>query len=563
MKEKTIDCLFIGHNEMSFEEYEKNIKNMGRHSGAYRDLDLNFITFDHQPYTASEIFNLLSRDGKYRLPGSRPLSLGQCFSAAVAYLGTWLHRRDFSFDYVTSFQDQAVELSEKLEKENILAIAVITTFYVTALPILEIMDFIKKHNRTARIIIGGPFISTQVRTQQPDALEYLFNTIGADVYVNSSQGEATLVDVIDAFKKKRPLERVNNIYYSEDGRTGWISTPLLKEDNKLTENMVDWKLFSEGVGEFVALRTAVSCPFSCAFCGYPQHAGEYQTADVRAIENELNALGEIGKIKDIHFIDDTFNIPVKRFKEILRMMINRKFKFRWHSYFRCQYADEEMVELMKESGCEGVFLGIESGSDQILERMAKKVKVRDYRQGIALLKKYGIVTFGNFIIGFPGETHETARETIRFIKQGELDFFRAQLWYCEPITPIWRHRDTYRIKGEGFQWSHKTMDFKTACDIIDEIFLTVDNPVWVPLYNFDFDSIWHLVHSGMEIPEVKAFLKSFRDGVREKLRDPLQEETGYGVLSRLKSACTGAPVPGDVIGGESNVVDHTEAEFAF
>jgi hypothetical protein len=195
--------------------------------------------------------------------------------------------------------------------------------------------------------------------------------------------------------------------------------------------------------------------------------------------------------------------------------------------------------------------------------MNKKAGVWDYLQGISLLKKYGVVTFGNFIIGFPGETHETVRETLRFIEQCELDFFRVQLWYCEPITPIWQHRDTHEIKGDSFQWSHKTMDTQTACNVIDEIFLTLDKPVWVPLYNFDFDSIWHLVHCGMGVQGVKTFLKSFNNGVKEKLRDPSQKEISYQVVNQLKSACVGPPTAEDVMDGENNLVDHSEAEFDF
>ncbi|MCP5052284.1 MAG: radical SAM protein, partial [bacterium] len=314
-----------------------------------------------------------------------------------------------------------------------------------------------RYNNTARIIIGGPFISTQFRAQGADFLVYLLETtIGADVYVNSSQGEATLVNILHALKNNLPLDGINNIYYKKDGK--YISTPLLKEQNKLSENMVDWNLFADKAGGCINIRTAISCPFSCAFCGFPQHAGKYQYVDVEDIRTELRLLDKIQPLQCLNFIDDTFNVPVKRFKEILRMMIREKFKFRWVSNFRCQFADGEMVELMKESGCNGVFLGIESADNQVLRNMKKAATVEKFRQGIALLKEYEIVTMGSFIIGFPGETPETVKDTMQFIQETQLDFFRAQPWYCEPITPVWQEREKYGLRGESFEWRHNTMD---------------------------------------------------------------------------------------------------------
>ncbi len=561
---KTIDCLLVGHNEMDFAEYEKTIRNMGINSGAYRDLNLNFVLYNNMPYTISEIFNIFYYQDKGTGDPTQFFNVAESFSAAIAYLGTYLWRRGYTFDFVNSFQYGKAELAKKLSNENILTIAVTTTLYVSALPIIEIIDFIRTYNSTAKIIVGGPFVSTSVRTLVPEELEYLFQTtIGADVYVNSSQGEAALVSIIDALKNNLPLENINNLYYKTN--KGIKSTPVLRENNKLSENMVEWDLFNETVGEYVNIRTAISCPFSCSFCGFPQHAGQYQTAEVEAVERELKQLNRIKTIKSVHFCDDTFNTPAQRFKNILRMLIKNKFGFKWHSYFRCQFVDREMVELMKESGCEGVFLGIESGNDQILKNMNKKAFTHKYLEGIERLKEYEIVTFGNFIIGFPGETEKTVQDTVHFIERSGLDFFRTQLWYCEPITPIWKERERYKLRGESFEWSHATMDSKKACDLIEEVFLAVKKSTWVPQYNFDFDNFWHLVHRGMTIDQVNHFLKSFNIAVKEKIMAPSLREISYEVLTQIKNACSisNGSGPFDFDRGENTSIDDSEATFEF
>ena len=463
---------------------------------------------------------------------------------------------------VNSFQDEKEKLAKKLEQNNILTIAIITTLYVSVLPILEIVNFIRRYNQTAKIIHGGPFVSTQVRTLNPESLEYLFkSTIGADFYVNSSQGEAALVKIIHALKNNLPPDQVNNIYYKTDGV--YLSTPILIEDNRLSENMVNWNLFASRLKDLVNIRTSISCPFKCAFCGFPEHAGKYQAVEVERIEEELNLLVQTSQVKRVNFIDDTFNFPGSRFKAILKMLIKNKCNFKWHSYFRCQYADREMVQLMKESGCQGVFLGLESGSNQILKNMNKASHIDEYLRGIALLKEYGLVTHGNFIIGFPGETDETVRVTTRFIENSGLDFYRCQLWYCEPITPIWEKREKYKIKGESFEWTHATMDWRTACDRIDEMVLTIKESTWLPQYNFDLENVWHLMNRGMGIEEVKNFLKGFNRGIREKLENSIPKDASYDVIRQLSRACNGSDFLEVSPDKEKNLIDKYNVGFDF
>jgi anaerobic magnesium-protoporphyrin IX monomethyl ester cyclase len=568
---KEIDCLFIGHNEMDFARYEKKVREMGVKSGAFRDLNLNFVTINGTPYTVSGVFNLIAVNDDHLSSRISPLTFRETFSASISYLGTYLDCRGLTFDYINSFHDEKDVLAEKLKKENILIIAIITTLYVSVFPIFEIMDFIRKHNRTVKVVIGGPFISNQIRVLGDEDLHYLFNSINANFFVHSAQGEETLVHLIKTLKADFPLKDISNIYYKVDGN--YIHNPIRFENNILSENMVNWDLFADQRIEYVNVRTSISCPYSCSFCGFPQHAGKYQTAPVSAVEKELNRLDRLGTVKSVQFIDDTFNIPVKRFKHLLRLMIKNRYSFKWHSHLRCQFAEREMVELMKESGCEGVFLGIESGNNQILENMNKAATVEKYLEGISLLKEYGILTYGSFIIGFPGETYETVQDTVSFITNSGIDFYRAQLWYCDTITPIWRERETYQIKGSRFEWSHATMDSRTACNLIDEIFLSIDDPVWVPQYHFESDGIFHLLHRGISLEKCKNFLKSFNRGIREKLLNPDHNldnnDVSLAVLKELKSSFEDENNPnGNIsepakLGTDTDTIDKYGASFEF
>lgn len=529
---KPIDCVLIGHNEMNFDAYEKNVREMGVDSGAYKDLAKSILYINEKAHSITDIINLMDEEdiNAGRLPSFNML---ETFSNTIAYLGTYLHRRGKTFGYVNSFQAEKDKLAWLLTHYDVKAVAIATTLYVSVFPILEIMEFVKRHNTSAKVIIGGPFVSTQVRTQDPEVTSYVFNMIGADIYVNSSQGEATLVKLLNAIAKKESIAHIENLHYRS--KDGYVITPIKIEDNKLYENTIDWRLFSESVSKHVAVRTAISCPYKCSFCGFPQHAGAYQTTDVDPIIQELDILANIGSVKSIHFVDDTFNIPKERFKNLLKAMIERGYNFKWHSYYRCQFSDDETMELMKQSGCEGVFLGIESGSDVILKNMDKAASSAQYRRGISFLKKYDIATFGCFITGFPGETRQTVNETVNFIEETGLDFYRTQQWYLEPITPIWNQKEKYGITGQSFEWSHNTMDALTARDIVDENYFAIRNSVWLPQYNFDFDNLLHLFHRGKTLEQLKNFMRVFSEGVKERFSDTSRIDVSESVLMRLKN----------------------------
>ena len=536
MDTKEIDCLFIGHNETDFSDLEKTIKSMGVNSGAYRDLNLNFIQIRGQLYSISDIYNMFFKlDDNYQRFGL--LRHDESLHTAIAYLGTYLHRRGFTFDYINSFQNEKDRLIEILQSYDIKSIAILTQLYVSVFPILEIISFIKQYNSQTKIIVGGPFISTQIRNEDSDTIDYLFKSMDADIYVYSAQGEATLVNILENFKKNTSIGNVPNIYYKCGNN--YVHTSIEVENNQLSENMVDWQLFKNDMRFFVDTRSAISCPFSCAFCGFPEHAGKYQTIDVDLIEKELNTLADFGTIKSVSFIDDTFNVPLKRFQSILKMIIRNKYDFKWNSHFRCQFADDETIAMMKDSGCEAVFLGIESANDTILNNMNKRAKIKDYERGITLLHKYNILTHASFIIGFPGETQDTVQDTIHFIEQYKPTFFKAQQWYCEKITPVWRKKDQYGIKGSNFEWEHRTMNASTASDIVENIFLSIKNSISLPSYNFEMLGLLKMLHRGMDLDHCKMFVSAFNQAVKEKLIDPNAINVSNEALKRIENAYYG------------------------
>ena len=231
--------------------------------------------------------------------------------------------------------------------------------YVFEQNIWEVVSYIRRHAKNAKIIAGGPYISKQAEEREPEYLKPLFKYLNADFYCFSREGEQTLTQLIDALKNKTDLASIPNLAYRQ-GRD-FMLTKHVNEHNPLSSNLVDYSLFADEYRKsgWANVRVSDGCPYACAFCAFPEHGNErYITISLQGIERELDAIHEAGAITHIFFIDATLNVPKKQFRDMLRLMIDKQYGFKWHCFFRCDQTDEETIALMKQAGCVGVFLGL-------------------------------------------------------------------------------------------------------------------------------------------------------------------------------------------------------------
>lgn len=508
MTSKHLDCVVIGYNELPFEQYEGFLRAYGEESEAYRDLKFSFMDVNGKKLDyiglLNYVFSRAYRNGE-PLSTSEQFKSGEIPNLAAVYLTNFLRHRGHQARYINLFQYEKDRLVEYLA-EDPYCVAITTTFYVVNLPVIEMVEFIRRHNSKVKIVVGGPLVANHNRSFQGDELKAALDDMGADIYVVEGQGEDTLSQIVSCLKENGDLKNVPNIIYFENGKLQRTKTQ--SENNSLDEHYLDWTSFpEENLGSTIQTRTARSCAFKCSFCNYPGRAGALSLASIDTIQKELDSMRALGNVKNVVFIDDTFNVPFPRFKEICRMMIRNKYDFNWFSYFRCSNSDQEAIDLMAESGCKGVFLGIESGSPSILVNMNKSATIEKYAKGIEMLRQRGVLTFGSFITGFPGETETTVAETVDFIKTNKPDYYRSQMWYSEPGTPIQMEREKYAIDGEGFVWSHATMDSLEAMEQIENMFLSTDESIWLPQWSFDFWTIPYLMGRGISLANFQEFMK--------------------------------------------------------
>ncbi len=186
---------------------------------------------------------------------------------------------------------------------------------------------------------------------------------------------------------------------------------------------------------FTVVVTSIGCPHNCGFC--TAGAFGYRTRDVDGVIEELRLLTRLG-VKEILFQDPTFTINTNRVVELCSKMVENEFDFTWSCNADIKSFNEDKIKHMKAAGCHTVSLGIESGSEKILQKYSKKITTGEIKSTIRMLNTYKIRVLGYFIIGLPGEDKDSIQQTIDMAKQLDIDFASFAIATPDVGTPLRR-----------------------------------------------------------------------------------------------------------------------------
>jgi len=217
-------------------------------------------------------------------------------------------------------------------------------------------------------------------------------------------------------------------------------------------------------GPFTFIVTGRGCPAGCTYC--IKHVSYQYSARIRSpklIMEELWQLKKLG-INNIHMYADLFTVNRDQVIELCKLMIEEKINIHWTSNSRVDYVDEEMLTLMGKAGCRLISWGIESGNEQILKHARKGAYPDKAERALRWAKKAGIMNWGYFIIGLPGETEETIRQTINFAKKLPLDIALFHVAAPYPGTPFFFEVVENNWFRPGTRWEQVDMDKGTVLD---------------------------------------------------------------------------------------------------
>jgi anaerobic magnesium-protoporphyrin IX monomethyl ester cyclase len=217
-------------------------------------------------------------------------------------------------------------------------------------------------------------------------------------------------------------------------------------------------------GPFTFIVTSRGCPAGCTYC--IKHVSYQYSTRVRSpklIMEEMWQLKNLG-INNIHMYSDLFTVSRDQVVELCQLMIAENIQLKWMCNSRVDFVDEEMLGMMGKAGCRLISWGIESGNEQILKHARKGAYPEKAERALRWAKQAGIMNWGYFIIGLPGETEATIRQTIDFAKRLPLDIALFHVAAPYPGTPFFFEVVKEGWFRQGTRWEQVDMDKGTVLD---------------------------------------------------------------------------------------------------
>lgn len=288
---------------------------------------------------------------------------------------------------------------------------------------------IKKNRLDSLIVLGGQCAVLSPRIIMARSPEF-------DVIVGG-EGELSMLELCDALENRNDLIEVRGIFYRDQGEiVATAPAPLMEnlDDNPFPARHLlpnssyrlhpPFGLYSP----VTTMETSRGCVANCIFCVL--YHRPYRTRSAGNIVDEIEVVtGEYG-VKEIYFVDPSFNASEERVMEISEEIMRRGIKVAWTCKFRVDRVSRKPLRMMERAGCYMISYGVESGSQQVLNNLRKGTTVDQIERAIRLSREAGIRSIAYLMLGNPGETDDTIRTTMKLMNRLRPDF----VLYA-PLTP--------------------------------------------------------------------------------------------------------------------------------
>lgn len=363
---------------------------------------------------------LESRYGRFAVAGSTQPSFGLVCLAAVALKeGHEVKVVDAAAENLTV--DETVQEVVRF-RPDVIGISATTVGIVAA---GELAASVKRKLPDALTAVGGPHV-----TALPAETLAEFPSVDMGVI---GEGEETLVDLLSAVAKKKGVpESILGTVVRIDGRvTVHQRRPLISDLDQLP--LPAWShlrgfpgLFRPSFSRLKRLPCCSvvltrGCPNRCLFCDRSVFGNKCRSYSPTYALNMIKDLRYNYGVKEILIEDDTFVVDRRRVEEFCQFFIDEKVDVTWSCLGRADRMTPELLQLMKRAGCWNVAYGIESGDEIILKAMSKKLTIKQIEEAVSWSHEAGLVTRGFFMVGFPGETHDSMAATMDLVERLPLD----------------------------------------------------------------------------------------------------------------------------------------------
>lgn len=274
--------------------------------------------------------------------------------------------------------------------------------------------------------------------------------------VITGEGDRKFLEVVERINSNRDIGDVKEIFYKNEGKEVFsgegidfldldqLDTPLfdlVDIDYYASHKRPYFKSNQRGID----LNVDRGCPYRCAFCYNTRfNKRRWRTMKPEKVLGTIEELIRKHNINAVTFVSDNFFVDKKRVYEICKGLIDRKMDIEWHTDIRAdtfvQYEDD-LIELIKQSGCVSLTFGIESGSDRILKMIDKDIKRETVIKAHEKAKKLGLKVNYHFMIGFPEETRKDIAQTMSLMrllaKSDNASINGPNIYVPYPGTPLY------------------------------------------------------------------------------------------------------------------------------
>lgn len=262
-------------------------------------------------------------------------------------------------------------------------------------------------------------------------------------FVVLGEGEIVFFELVRCLKNKGNLKDVEGILFKQGDeiiltgeRKDVIPLDILPLPDR---SLLNYKKYSSILGKNTVMATLVSsrgCPYECSFCSTPR--GKYRVRSARNIADEMQECVKLG-IREIHFVDDTFNVYPERVEAICKEIKERKLKIDWSFRGRVEGLTKSLLKKLKGAGCYRIHLGVETSTDEGLRDLKKGITVEQIKYVFKSMREAGINSVAYFLLGCPHErSKEDILRTINFSKEINPDFVLFNILTPYPFTELYK-----------------------------------------------------------------------------------------------------------------------------
>ncbi|MFQ5464365.1 MAG: B12-binding domain-containing radical SAM protein [Thermodesulfobacteriota bacterium] len=296
---------------------------------------------------------------------------------------------------------------------------------------------IAKEASGAVTVVGGPHVSIFA----PETLSSPYVDYAID-----GDGEYSFPDLVAAIGAKAPareIEGIEGIVYRKDGGIGKNGVAIARDLNALpfpAVHLLPGELYSlaNARSPFGSIVTSRGCPYKCCFC-IRSHIDDYiRFRDPVNVVDEIEFLMNEYGVKEINIRNDTVTVKKTHITGICDEILRRGLNISWQGPTRIDCVDRDLLLLMRRAGCHTLRYGIESGNQQVLDRMGKQITLGRIRDTVRWTKEAGIEVMAYFMVGYIDETPETMTDTIRFARELNPDGAIFSIGTPLPNTELFR-----------------------------------------------------------------------------------------------------------------------------